>query len=42
MYRKFIYFILGISILCNSLMATPLPELSSDGAILIEPTTNTI
>lgn len=42
MYRKFIYFFLGVSLICNSLLATPLPKLSSDGAILIEPTTNTI
>ncbi|WP_054741028.1 D-alanyl-D-alanine carboxypeptidase family protein [Cellulosilyticum ruminicola] len=42
MYRKFIYFLLGLSFICNSLWATPLPELSSDGAVLIEPTTKTV
>lgn len=42
MYRKFIYFLLGVSFICNSIFATPLPELSSDGAVLIEPTTNTV
>ncbi len=42
MSRKFIYFILSISLFCNSLLASPLPELSSDGAVLIEPKTNTI
>ena len=42
MHRKIIGLLTTFVLCTSSLMATPLPELMSDGAMLIEPTTNTI
>ena len=42
MYRKFLYFIFTILLICNTTLAVPLPEISADGAILIETTTDTV
>ena len=42
MLNKQLTFFITFLILCFSLVASPLPELYSEGAILIEPTTNTI
>lgn len=42
MYRKPLYFICSILLICNITFATTLPDISADGAILIETTTDTI
>lgn len=42
MYRKSLYFICSILLICNITFATPLPDISADGAILIEASTNTV
>ncbi|MBU3805028.1 MAG: S-layer homology domain-containing protein [Candidatus Cellulosilyticum pullistercoris] len=42
MYRKFLCFIFSILLICNITSAATLPDISADGAILIETTTNTI
>lgn len=42
MYRKFLCFIFSIFLICNITFATTLPDISADGAILIETKTNTI
>lgn len=42
MYRKFLYFVFTILVICNTTLAVPLPEISADGAILIETNTNTV
>ena len=42
MFRKLMSFVVSFSLIYSNLFATPLPELFSDGAILIEPTTNTV
>ncbi|MBP3888270.1 MAG: S-layer homology domain-containing protein [Cellulosilyticum sp.] len=42
MFRRFLYFIVSSILICNVTFASPLPELSADGAFLIETNTNTI
>lgn len=42
MYRKFLCFLFSILAISNVTFASSLPELSSDGAYLIETTTNTV
>ena len=42
MYRKLLCVVASFSLFYSNLLATPLPDLYSDGAILIEPITNTI
>ena len=42
MPRKFLYFVSSILLISNITFATPLPNISADGAILIETTTDTI
>ena len=42
MYRKFLCFICSIFLICNITFATTLPNISADGAILIETTTGSI
>ena len=42
MYRKSLCFLFSILVICNVSFASPLPDLSSDGAYLIETTTDTV
>lgn len=42
MYRKSLCFIFSILLICNITFAATLPDISADGAILIETTTDTI
>ena len=42
MFRKYLYFLLSCFLLCYNLSATSLPDISADGAFLIETNTNTI
>ena len=42
MQKKYLSFLLCFIIFSNSLLASALPDISADGAILIEPKTNTI
>lgn len=42
MYRKSLCFIFSILLICNITLAATLPDISADGAILIETTTDTI
>ena len=42
MFRKFICFLFSCLLICNITFATSLPEISADGAFLIETNTNTI
>lgn len=42
MSRKSLVFLCSILLFCNTISATPLPDISADGAILIEAKTNTI
>lgn len=42
MFRRFIYFIFSCLLICNTTLASSLPDISADGAFLIETNTNTI
>lgn len=42
MQKKYLSFLIGFIIFSNQIFASPLPDISADGAILIEPKTNTI
>lgn len=42
MYRKFLFFLVSILLMTNITFASPLPTLNSDGAYLIETTTDTV
>lgn len=42
MHKKYLGFLLTLICICFSITATPLPIISAEGAILIEPKTNTV
>lgn len=42
MLRRFVYFIVSYLLMCHIIFASSLPEISADGAFLIETNTNTI
>ncbi|MBE6022218.1 MAG: D-alanyl-D-alanine carboxypeptidase [Cellulosilyticum sp.] len=42
MFRKCVTFLLSSLLICHAIFASPLPEVSADGAFLIETNTNTI
>ncbi|MDF2612357.1 MAG: Serine-type D-Ala-D-Ala carboxypeptidase [Clostridia bacterium] len=42
MYKKYVSFFVALTFICFSIAAKPLPPISAEGAILIEPKTNTV